>query len=334
MNQLEFVYPLCFLLLPLPYIIYRFFPAYKTKQTAIKAPFFSQVQSLLNVKPTKGAQTLKPANWQRFFLIFSWVTLVVAMAKPMWLGPVETREVSGRDIMVVVDLSGSMETQDFTQIEGKPARRIDALKEVLIKFSSERENDRLGLILFGDSAYVQAPFTADIPAWQRLLLESEVAMAGQSTNLGDAIGLAIKSLSETIDDEKEKVAIIFTDGNDTGSLVPPIDAAKVAKARDVKLYVVAMGDPETIGESEIDMDTINSIAEITGGKAFLALSQGDLDSINTEMQALEQTLYSSKQYQPKVSLHYVPVAVVFILYLTAFYISIIRSSRRLKGNKS
>ena len=329
MNQITFAYPLFFLLLPLPYFIYRFFPAYKTQQSAIKAPFFKQIQRLLDIKPTQGAQTLAPANWQRGLLVISWLALVAAMAKPMWLGPPETREVSGRDIMVVVDLSGSMDTADFKQQSGlntAPIRRIDALKEVLMAFSAQRENDRLGLILFGDSAYIQTPFTADIPVWQRLLQETEVAMAGQSTNLGDAIGLSIKSLSEVKDLSKDKVAIIFTDGNDTGSLVPPIDAAKVAKAKGITLYMVAMGDPQTTGESELDMETIDTVAEITGGKAFLALSQSDLAVINDEIQALEQTLYSSKQYQTKISLHYIPVILVFMLYLFAFIISTIRSS--------
>ena len=330
MASIEFVHPGWFLLLPLPYVIYRFFPEYKTRQTAIKAPFFHQIQSLVDVEPTKGAQTLTPAVWQRAFLLLSWIALVSALAKPLWLGPVETREVSGRDIMIVVDLSGSMETADFVVSQQESVRRIDALKQVLIELSNQRENDRLGLILFGDSAYIQAPFTADIPAWQRLLQQTDVGMAGQSTNLGDAIGLAIKSLTEVKDADKEKVAIIFTDGNDTGSLVPPIDAAKVAKARGITLYVVAMGDPETIGENALDMETIDMVARMTGGRSFIALSQQDLEQVNTEIQALEQTLYSSKQYQPKVSLHYVPVAFVLLLYLTAFSVSLYRSLVRAK----
>ncbi len=165
------------------------------------------------------------------------------------------RESLGRDVMVVVDLSGSMAEQDFTSQTGEKITRLDAAKEVLSDFAKTRKGDRLGLILFGDAAFVQTPFTPDQKVWLELLNQTDVAMAGQSTHLGDAIGLAIKVFEQSeqsrtdVEESKEKVAIVLTDGNDTGSFVEPIDAAKVAKAKDVRIHVIAMGDPQTVGEN-------------------------------------------------------------------------------------
>lgn len=138
---------------------------------------------------------------------------------------------------------------------------------MLTEFVQSRKGDRLGLVLFGDAAFVQTPFTADQKVWLELLNQTDVAMAGQSTHLGDAIGLAIKVFEQSDksrgaleqDQNREKVAIVLTDGNDTGSFVEPIDAAKVAKAKGVRVHVIAMGDPETIGETALDMDTIHAL---------------------------------------------------------------------------
>lgn len=207
---------------------------------AIKVPFFSQLVDAIGETPSEGASQLTPSWWQRATLIISWLLVVTAMAKPTVLGEPQVRESLGRDVMVVVDLSGSMAEQDFTSKTGQKISRLDAAKEVLSDFAKTRKGDRLGLILFGDAAFVQTPFTPDQKVWLELLNQTDVAMAGQSTHLGDAIGLAIKVFEQSeksrtdVEESKEKVAIILTDGNDTGSFVEPIDAAK---SRKPKMYV-------------------------------------------------------------------------------------------------
>lgn len=158
-------------------------------------------------------------------------------------------------------------------------------------------------------------------------------MAGQSTHLGDAIGLAIKVFEQSeksrtdVEENKEKVAIVLTDGNDTGSFVEPIDAAKVAKAKDVRIHVIAMGDPQTVGETALDMNTIKRIAKESGGEAFEALNRDELAKAYDEIGKLEPQLYESTTYRPKQSLHHYLMALVVVMYLTAFTLATFKRRR-------
>lgn len=202
--MIEFEYLWVFALLPLPILIYSFVPSHQTPQIALKVPFFDALASSLGLSAEKGSNQIKAGIWQRSSLILGWLLVVLAAAKPVWLGPEETRELAGRDVMIVLDLSGSMATDDFSNRAGNQVTRLAASKEVLDTFSQKRSGDRLGLIVFGDSAFLQSPFTADHTAWLALLNETEPAMAGQSTHLGDAIGLGIKTfLSENQKDKQE-----------------------------------------------------------------------------------------------------------------------------------
>ncbi len=326
LHSLEFGAPGWFFMLLMPLVIYFLFPAYRTKQVAIKVPFFRQLLSALDEEPRKGASELQPTWWQRVILVVSWGLVVIALAKPTILGTVQLRESLGRDVMVLVDLSGSMAEKDFTAPTGEKISRLDAAKGVLGDFAATRVGDRLGLILFGDAAFVQTPFTSDQKVWLELLNQTDVAMAGQSTHLGDAIGLAIKVFDQsnshraqaTEPSQVEQVAIVLTDGNDTGSFVEPIDAAKVAKAKSVRIHMVVMGDPQTVGESAIDMETIDRVAEETGGKAFQALNQQELEQAYQVINDLEPQLYESTSYRPKQSLHYYLIAMVVVMYFVAF----------------
>ncbi|GGO78942.1 VWA domain-containing protein [Marinobacterium nitratireducens] len=331
--NIELAHPLLLLLAPLPLLVYWLSPGYKTRRSAIKVPFFTLLLEVMAEKAEKGASILPAAIWQRAALILAWLLMVLAAAKPMWLGAPQQLEQYGRDVMVVVDLSGSMETRDFTSESGDRISRLEAVKQVLHDFSASRENDRLGLILFADAAFVQAPFTADHRAWLSLLDEAQVPMAGKSTHLGDALGLAIKVLLENdanrAGEAPEKLAIVLTDGNDTDSYIPPGDAAQLARARGVKMHIVAMGDPETVGENAIDMESINEVARATGGQAFQALDSEQLGQAYDVINELEPTLYKSISYQPKTSLHPYLVMVVVLLYLSAFSLALLR--RRFHG---
>ncbi|MGL6164023.1 MAG: vWA domain-containing protein, partial [Aeromonas veronii] len=154
---LEFAHPHCFWLLPLPLLVFRLIPAYRTRQSAIKVPFFDLLIDLLDEPPREGATQLTASWWQRIALITVWLLAVVALAKPTIYGPPQVRERFGRDVMIVLDLSGSMAETDFSPDPGKSLSRLDAAKEVLKQFAATREGDRLGLILFGDAAFLQAP---------------------------------------------------------------------------------------------------------------------------------------------------------------------------------
>ncbi len=372
--MVEFEYLWVFTLLPLPILIYSFVPSHQTPQIALKVPFFDALASSLGLSAEKGSNQIKAGIWQRSSLILGWLLVVLAAAKPVWLGPEETRKLAGRDVMIVLDLSGSMATDDFSNRAGDQVTRLAASKEVLDTFSQKRSGDRLGLIVFGDSAFLQSPFTADHTAWLALLNETEPAMAGQSTHLGDAIGLGIKTfLSENQKDKQElssgldsaqpdqlsseylipenldhenlapekhehgrlthghlsrdHLMIVLTDGNDTDSLVPPIDAAKVAAAHNIKIHLVAMGSPNTSGEQAINMEIIDTVAKLTGGQSFLAMSPTELDNVYDTINELEPSVFESYRYQPKQSLHYVPLLIAFIYHLVFM---VVRSVLRLR----
>lgn len=356
-SQLELVNPYWLWLLPLPIIIYWFIPAYRTRQSAIKVPFFDVLVQALDETPSAGASQLSARYWQKTLLIISWCLLIFALTKPTILGPPQTRESLGRDVMVVVDLSGSMAERDFVSKTAsdnggiQKISRLDAAKEVLADFATTRQGDRLGLILFGDAAFVQTPFTADQKVWLALLNQTDVAMAGQSTHLGDAIGLAIKVFEQSASAElststepqqqngknekpREKVAIVLTDGNDTGSYVEPIDAAKVAAAKNVRIHMIAMGDPTTIGEKALDMDVINRVAEVSGGQAFQAINRNELEQAYAAIGELEPQLYESTTYRPKKSIHQYPIMLIVVMYLFGFGVAMMRRQLTSSSNKA
>ncbi|HDZ8897692.1 TPA: VWA domain-containing protein [Aeromonas dhakensis] len=322
--NIEFAAPLWLLILPLPWLVHWLAPAFTTKQNAIKVPFFDSLLSVLDIVPAKGASILQPTLWQRVSLGVSWTLVCLALANPLWLAPVQQRDQSGRDLMIVVDLSGSMQTLDVASSDGKPISRLQAVKKVLRDFAAQRKGDRLGLILFADAAFVQSPFTADLDAWLALLDEAEVPMAGQNTHLGDAMGLAVKLLTDHPAppvQPRDKLAIVLTDGNDTDSMLPPSEAARLAKAKGVRLHLVAMGDPKTTGKDALDLPALQEMASGTGGELFVAMDQQSLakayDSINT----LEPRIYQSERYQPKIPLYPYLMMVVLGINLLAFQLA-------------
>ena len=192
--------------------------------------------------------------------------------------------------------------------------------------AEQRSSDRLGLIVFGNAAYLQTPFTDDHLVWTQLLQETEIGMAGQSTVFGDAIGLAIKLFRENASDNR--VLIVLTDGNDTGSIVPPVDAAKVAAANNIRIYTIAIGNPTTVGEEALDMETIERVSEVSGGQSFQALDRDQLQHAYQAIGELEPELYETLSFRPRQSLHFVPIAFALTLYLIFFTVGGLRDWRR------
>jgi len=322
----EFGNPWMFVLLPLPLLVRWLIPAYQESQDSIRVPFFQRLVELTGQEPQKAAVLLQRVLFQKIWVPLTWFLLVIALAQPLWVGePIEQTK-SARDLMVAVDLSGSMETADFELIDGKKISRLAAVKLVLGEFVAQRENDRLGLIVFGDSPYLQAPFTEDHRTWLTLLEETEIAMAGQSTMFGDAIGLAIKLFegSET----ENRVLIVLTDGNDTGSKVPPIEAAKVAEHKNITIYAIAIGDPESIGEEAMDLDVLNAIAEITGGGSYQAFDREELEQSYRDIARLEPEQHETLSFRPRQSLHHYPLGVVIVGYLLFFTLMTMRSRQQ------
>jgi len=306
--MIELASPWMLLALLLPIIVYRFFPPYQERTSSVQVPFFQRLVELTGETPSSGAVILRRMRIQKAWLILSWVLFVLALSKPEMVGePIVTKK-SARDLMVAVDLSGSMEAKDFVSESGEYVDRLTAVKEVLADFVEHRSSDRLGLIVFGDTPFLQSPFTNDHQTWLTLLTETEIGMAGMSTAFGDAIGLSLKLFAGS--DSENKVLIVLTDGNDTGSKVPPIEAAKVAQQYDATIYTIAIGDPETSGEEALDTEVLARIAEVTGGAYYQALDRTQLEQIYQKITRLEPELYESYSYRPRQSLHHYPVLVI------------------------
>lgn len=311
-EQIEWVHPAAFLLLPLP-LLMRLLPPYREQRDAVRVPFFARLLEAAGDQPQRGALLLIPLRVQKVLVLTLWTALVIAAAKPQWLGAPIEQQKAGRDLMIAVDLSGSMETKDFSRPDGTAVDRLVAVKDVLRKLANERPGDRLGLIVFGSAAYLQAPFTEDHEAWLALLEETRIRMAGPSTALGDAVGLAIKLFNDAA--TEQRVLLVLTDGNDTGSLVPPVDAARVAASADIRIYPIAVGDPGAVGEEAIDLATLARMAEVSGGRSFQVLDSSALAEVFALLDELEPTLFDSVSFRPRTDLHWLPLAAVLMIYL-------------------
>ena len=199
--------------------------------------------------------------------------------------------------------------------------------EMAKEFVARRTGDRVGLIMFGSQAYVQTPLTHDHKTVQHFLDEATVGLAGRSTAIGDAIGLAIKHFRNH--DSQNRVLIVLTDGSDTGSSVPPIEAAKVAKRYAVTIYPIAIGDPQTSDQDALDIQTLQRVADISGGVFYQALDRQQLSTIYQRISELEPQIFEAQSYRPRKPMHHIPMLLVTVLMLFFFCLTIyqMRQSR-------
>lgn len=311
--MLEFDLPLAFLLLPLPLLVYWSSPEFLDRGESVRAPFFQRLVDITGRAPTRAAVVLIKRGLQRFAVVVIWVLIICALAKPVWVGEPIVKEIAARDMLLIVDLSGSMEANDFTDMAGEKISRLDAVKQVLGDFIDRRQGDRLGLAVFGNSAFPQAPFTDDHDVVRMLLDELRVRMAGPRTMIGDALGLAIRLFEAS--DSENKVVVMLTDGNDTGSQMPVARASQIAADNGITVHTIAMGDPATVGEDALNTEALEGISATTGGRFFLALDRGELDGVYDELDRIEPAIVETLSYQPKQGLFHFPLgaAAVFLL---------------------
>ncbi len=301
------------LLLPLPWLTRRLFKVHREHRRAVYVPFMQKLAELSGNKPESGAVVVKPLRLQRWLNPLIWVLTLTALARPQWIEEPVVKDIPMRDMLLAVDLSGSMAEADFLDNGGGRITRLDAVKQVLGSFLDERDGDRVGLIFFGTAPFVQAPFTEDLDVIKELLGEARVRMAGPQTMLGDAVGLAIHVFEDS--DLENKVVILLTDGNDTGSAMPPVEAAKVARDRGITLHIVAMGDPETIGEAAMDEVTLQQMADFTGGRFFRGNDREALEGIYDELNRLETRDVETVGYRPKRDLFIWPIGLLLIVWM-------------------
>jgi len=306
-------YPWLLLLLPLPLVLHWLLPAYSEQRPSVRLPFFDLLRETSGAQAASGAVQRKRSLIQAVLFIVIWFAALAALIRPQWLEPPVVRELPTRDLLLAVDLSGSMEAEDFTSREGKKVDRLSAVKEVLDEFLSRRKGDRVGLLVFGTAAFVQVPFTQDLEVSRQLLDETEVRMAGPKTAFGDAIGLGISLFERS--QVAQRVMIALTDGNDTGSKIPPHEAARIAADQDIIIHTVAIGDPTSVGEEKLDEEALRQVAEISGGKYFFAGDREQLEGIYTELDRLETRQVETVSYRPKTDLFHWPLALIALLIL-------------------
>ena len=308
----EFGWPWALALLPLPLLVWWLIPPLRQRRTALAVPFFEQLVALTGEKPGPGAVVASRTIWQHGVRLLGWVLLVGALASPQFVGEPSLVVKSARNVMVAVDISPSMDTRDFRDPDGRPMSRYDAVNEVLDTFISRREGDRMGLIVFGAQAFLQAPFTPDLETVRSLLAETSVGMAGQRTALGNAIGLSIE-LFQT-DSTDTRVLILLTDGVDSGSDIPPIQAARTAALDRIIIYTIGMGDPNA-RFADLDERMLQSIAAETGGRYFRAIDRDALEEVYQAIDDLQPIEYEEASYRPVTLLYFWPLGVLLVLTL-------------------
>ncbi len=314
--MIEFALPLAFLLLPLPLLARWLLPAASTAdQAALKVP---GAQSWAEgERGSRGA-----TRWLSLVLgLLAWLLLVTAAARPQWLGEPQTLPVSGRDLLLAVDVSGSMRLRDF-RINNRTVTRLDATKVVASEFIARRKGDRVGLILFGRQAYLQTPLTFDRRTVVTLLGESFIGIAGNETAIGDAIGLAIKRLRDKPADSR--VLVLLTDGANTAGAIDPLRAATLAAREGLKVYTVGIGADQVTARSlfgisrqnpssSLDEKTLQEIADKTGGRYFRARDTRELNEIYRELDRLEPAEYETAGFRPLRALFFWPLGAALVL---------------------
>ena len=325
MYRLE--YPWLLALLPLPLLVYWLLPSYKEEQDSLRLSFFSYISSAMGITPQPGAVVPK-SNWlQKILAPVCWGLITVALARPQRVEPPIQKIQPGRDVMLALDISQSMETPDFHTPDGKLMRRVDAVKHVVSDFIRKRKNDRIGLIVFGQAAYPVTPFTLDHDACIKILSQTDAGMAGPQTMIGDAIGLAIKQFDSS--DAKQRILILLTDGNDTGSRMPPRKAAEIASQRGITIHVIGIGDPHATGEDRVDYAALGDIAKITGGQLFHGENRSELEKAYATLDAITPQNFKTLSYQPKTELFMFPLGAAVVL-LTSYHILMLVASLLLR----
>ena len=323
--MLTFAEPWLALLLPLPALVWWLVPAYAESRRGVRVPFFTLLVSATGLQPREGVVTRQRGFWRTTSLVLCWLLALLALMRPQWLEPPIHREKPARDLLLLVDLSGSMDTKDFTDASGAKVDRLTAAKQVLDDFLAKREGDRVGVVVFGNSAFALVPFTTDLKLARALLQEMQVGMAGPRTVLGDAIGLGINLFARSTAPAKTMIAL--TDGNDTASSVPPGEAARIAHDKGIVIHTVAIGDPAAAGEEKLDEAALKDVATVTGGGFYRALDRAELAGIYTRLDQVEARKVDTVTYQPRTDLYWVPLLAMIVVALSAQALMVVRWPR-------
>ncbi|MCF7480331.1 VWA domain-containing protein [Vibrio sp. J1-1] len=315
--NIEFVWWWALLLLPLPLLVYKLLPQ-ESQRAEIKLAYLPD-----------NTHSNKPKQWlQKTLSIAIWTLLVIACARPVWFGdPIEFQP-KYRDLMLVVDLSGSMQKEDMN-LDGEFTDRLTAVKKVLSDFVTQRKGDRLGVVLFGDHAYLQTPLTADRQAVIQQINQTVIGLVGKSTAMGDGIGLGTKTFVDS--DAPQRVMILLSDGGNTAGVLDPIEAAEIAKKYNATIYTVGIGAGEMMVKeffmtrkvdtaADLDEKTLTQIAEVTGGQYFRARDAKQLERIYETINQLEPVSSDTQTWRPQSEWFRYPLSAALGLSVLLFFL--------------
>lgn len=320
----ELAWPWLLLALPLPWLASRWLPPVRrAEHAALNVPYARQLESLRDTDQASAAWRLR--GW---LPLLAWTLLCVAASRPQQLGAVVQPPRSGRDLMLAVDLSGSMQQQDM-RLGNQTVDRLTAIKAVLDDFLTRRQGDRIGLVVFGERAYAITPLTFDLDSVRQQLADSVVGLAGQETAIGDAMALAVKRLraqSSSMDKapaQNSRVLILLTDGVSNAGAIAPLKAAEIAAHENVRIHTIGFGggdagaDPASLfglamsmpGMSDdVDEHTLSAIAKRTGGRYFRARDTDELAGIYAELDRIEPAAHAGQMQRPRLELYPWPLA--------------------------
>ncbi|WP_325893525.1 vWA domain-containing protein [Grimontia sp. NTOU-MAR1] len=306
----EFLWWWSVLLLPLPWLVYRF-------TRPVPRPAAIHLPQL-----PAGLGSQQAGSRLRFILMsLLWLCLIVAASRPVWYGNPVQIQPEHRDMMLAVDLSGSMEMEDMLLPDGSATNRLSAVKHVLSDFISKREGDRLGLVLFADHGYLQTPLTLDRNTVAQQLSRAVLGLVGKQTAIGEGLGVATKTFIDS--KAPQRVIILLSDGANTAGVIDPIEAAKLAKEYDVTIYTIGVGADQIRQRSlfgsriinpsqELDERTLTQIAKMTGGEYFRARNPEELEKIYQIIDQLEPISAVEQTWRPTDELFRYPLALALL----------------------
>ena len=317
----ELALPAAFLCLPLPWLVCFFLTRKSPSQSAaLRVPFFDAVLGIV-----EGEKGMVTSHVKITLLALAWLLLVCALAGPRFVGEPQPLTRDGYNVMLALDISGSMALNDMQQ-HGRPVTRLSVVKRAAEQFVEDRIGDRIGLILFGSRAYLQTPLTYDRHSILLRIEDATPGLAGQTTSIGDALGLAVKRLQQV--PEKGRLIILLTDGVNNSGVLAPLKAAELAQHDGIKIYTIGLGaevDSQTLGglmlrmngNDSLDEDTLKEVAQMTGGQYFRA---SDLDSLRRVYQDINRMeTVSQEQATVRPQHDYYPYPLVAALFLLLFW---------------
>lgn len=291
----HFHWPWMLLLFPLPFLVRWLFPCSNKQKETIPEVFFPSLNRLKDAFQ-KSSSEQKSNRLFLTLLSLAWAFLILALMQPEKVDQFRQETNKGYDLMLAVDISGSMQAVDFSTAS-QIISRLEGTKEVVKKFVLGREGDRVGLIIFGEQAYLHTPLTTDTVSISRMLEDVAAGMAGNGTAIGDAIGIGVRALRSR--PEGSRVLVLLTDGEDNASTIPPLEAAKLAKQYGIRIYTIGVGSNGPVPfpmngtyrtvQVTMDEQLLKEVAQMTGGQSFLATDKKALESIYNKINQLEKT---------------------------------------------